>query len=102
MTFQKILLFLLFLDIFRIQDILSFLLFLDIFCIKKCLETVKQQNPLKYSKNLVNSPVSMHSLLGKVRRSEGWNIGRLECWNVGRSEGWKVKVMKGFCPFPKS
>ena len=26
---------------------------------QKCLETVKQQNPLKYSKNLVNSPASL-------------------------------------------
>ena len=69
-------------------------MFIDTFRIQKCLETVKRQNPLKYSKNLVNSPVSRHCLLGKVGRLEGLKVGRLE--------GWKVQVMKGFCPFPKS
>ena len=47
MTFQGILLFLLFLDTFCIQDIWSFLLFIDTFRILKCLETIKRQNPLK-------------------------------------------------------
>ena len=58
MTFQGILLFLLFPDIFRIKGILSFLLFLDTF-----------------------------GNGWKIRRSEGWKIGRLECWKVGRSKG---------------
>ena len=57
---------------------------------------------IPYSKELVNSPVSRHCLLGKVGRLEGLKVGILECWKVGRSEGWKVQVMKGFCPFPKS
>ena len=35
-------------------------MFIDTFRIQKCLETVKRQNPLKYSKNLVKSPVSGH------------------------------------------
>ena len=39
---------------------------IDTFCNQKCVETVKQQNPLKYSKNLANSPVSIHCLLGSV------------------------------------
>ena len=67
-----------FLDALRIQRIWLFLMFIDTFCNKKCLETVKQQNPLKYSKNLVNSPVSRHCLLGKVGRLEGWKIGRFK------------------------
>ena len=31
-----------------------------------CLETVKRQNPLEYSKNLVKSPVSGHFPYSKV------------------------------------
>ena len=49
-----------FLDALRIQRIWLFLMFIDTFCNKKCLETVKQQNPLKYSTNLAKSPVSGH------------------------------------------
>ena len=67
-----------FLDAFRIQRIWLFIMFLDTFHNQKCLETVKRQNPLKYSKNLVNSPVSRHCLLGKVGRLEGLKVGRLE------------------------
>ena len=78
-----------FIDTFRIQKCLetvkrqnplrySNLLFLDTFRIQKCPERVKRQNPLKYSKNLVNSPVSRHCLLGKVGRLEGLKVGRLE------------------------
>ena len=52
-------------------------MFLDTFRNQKCLETVKQQNPLKYSENLVNSPVSRPSLLEKVRRLEGLKVGML-------------------------
>ena len=63
---------------FRIQGIWSFLLFPDTFRIQKCLETVKQQNPLKYSKNLVNSSVSRHCLLGKVGMLEGLKIRRFK------------------------
>ena len=69
---------------------------------RKCLETEKRQNPMKYSKNLVNSPVSRHCLLGKVGRLEGLKVGMLEGLNVGRLEDRKVQVMKGFCHFPKS
>ena len=54
------------LEIMTFQVIRSFLLFLDTFRIQKCLETEKLQNPLKHSKNLANSPVSIHCLLGKV------------------------------------
>ena len=74
---------------FFYQRIWPNLLFLGTFRIQKCLETVKWQNPLKYSKNLVNSPVSRHCLLGKVGRLEGLKVGRLEGWNVGRLEGQK-------------
>ena len=83
-----------FLDALRIQRIWLCLMFIDTFRNQKCLETVKRQNSLKYSKNLVKYPVFINSLLGKVGRLEGWNIGRLE--------DWKVQVMKGFCPLPKS
>ena len=69
-------------------------MFLDTFHNQKCLETVKRQNPLKYSKNLVNSPVSRHCLLGKVGRLEGLNVGILEGWNVGRLEDRKVERFK--------
>ena len=55
-------------DTFRIQRIWSNLLFLDTFHNQKCLETVKRQNPLKYSKNLVKSPVSGHLPYSKVSR----------------------------------
>ena len=51
-------------------------MFIDTFGIQKCLETVKQPNPLKYSKNLVKSPVSGQCLLGKVGRLEGLKVGR--------------------------
>ena len=70
MTFQGILLFLLFPDTFRIQGILSFLLFLDTF-----------------------------GKSWKIRRLEGWKIGRLEGRKVGKLEGWKVKVI-GFVISP--
>ena len=73
---------------FRIQRIWSFPMFIDTFRNQKCLETVKRQNPLKYSKNLVNSSVSGHCILGKVGRLEGLKAGRLE--------DRKVQVMKGF------
>ena len=79
-------------------------MFIDTFRIQKCLETVKRQNLLKYSKNLVKSPVSghfpyskvprnskttilpvsRHCLLGKVGRLEGLKVGRLEGWKIGR------------------
>ena len=55
-----------FLDAFRIQRIWLFIMFLDTFHNQKCLETVKRQNPLKYSKNLVTSPVSGHLPYSKV------------------------------------
>ena len=61
-----------------IQRIWSNLLFLYIFRLQKCPERVKQQNPLKYSKNLVNSSVSRHCLLGKVGILEGLKIGRFK------------------------
>ena len=77
---------------FCIQRIWSFLMFIDTFRIQKSLETVKRQNPLKYSKNLANSPVSRHCLLGKVGRLEGLKVGRLEVWIVGRLEDRKVQV----------
>ena len=67
-------------------------MFIDTFRIQKCLETVKQQNPLKYSKNLVNSPVSRHCLLGKVGRLEGLKVGRLEGWKVGRRKARREKL----------
>ena len=67
-------------------------MFLDTFHNQKCLETVKRQNPLKYSKNLVNFPVSRHCLLGKAGRLEGLKVGRLEVWIVGRLEDRKVQV----------
>ena len=73
-------------------------MFIDTFRIQKCLETVKRQNPLKYSKNLVNSPVSRHCLLGKVGRLEGLKVGILECWKVGRLEG---SSNEGVLSFPK-
>ena len=57
-----------FLDAFRIQRIWLFIMFLDTFHNQKCLETVKRQNPLKYSKNLVKSPVSGHFPYSKVSR----------------------------------
>ena len=76
-----------FLDALCIQRIWLCLMFIDTFRNQKCLETVKRQNSLKYSKNLVKYPVFINSLLGKVGRLEGWNIGRLECWKVGRLEG---------------
>ena len=95
---------------------------------QKCLETVKRQNPLKYSKNLVNSPVSRHIPYSKVSRNsettisleimtfqeillfllfqdnfgKGWKIRKSEGWKIGRLECWKVQVMKGFRIFPKS
>lgn len=69
---------------FCIQRIWSFLVFKDTFRNQKCLETVKRQNPLKYSKNLVKPSVSGHFPYSKVSRKS------------------KVKVMKGFFPFPKS
>ena len=50
MTFQGILLFLLFLDTFHIQGDLSFPLFPDTFRIQKCVETGKRQNPLHEQK----------------------------------------------------
>ena len=56
---QRIWSFVSFIASFRTQRNWSFPCFLT-FCSRKCLETVKQQNPLKYSKNLVNSPVSGH------------------------------------------
>ena len=76
-------------------------MFIDTFRNQKCLETVKRQNPLKYSKNLVKSPVSGHCILGMVGRLQGLRVGILEGWNVGRLEDRKVQVMKGFCRFPK-
>ena len=71
-----------FLDTFRIQEIWSFQcflthlyskelvisMFLDTFHNQKCLKTVKRQNPLNYSKNLVISPVSGHFTYSKVSR----------------------------------
>ena len=60
-------------------------MFIDTFRNQKCLETVKQQNPLKYSKNLVNSPVSRHCLFWE--RLEDWKVGMLEGWKIGRLEG---------------
>ena len=77
-------------------------MFKDTFRNQKCPERVKRQNPLKYSKNLANSPVSRHCILGKVGRLEGLKVGRLEGVKVGKLEGWKVQLMKEFCPFPKS
>ena len=65
MTFQGILLFLLFLDTFCIQKILSFLLFPDTF----------------------GKGWKVRMLVGwKVRRLEGWKAGRLKCWRVGPLE----------------
>ena len=57
-----------FLDTFRTQRNWSFLMFIDTFRNQKCLETVKRQNLLKYSKNLVKSPVSGHLPYSKVSR----------------------------------
>ena len=54
--------------LFCIQRIWSFLMFIDTFRIQKCLETVKRQNPSRYSKNLVKSPVSGHFPYSKVSR----------------------------------
>ena len=108
---QRNWLFLTFIATFRTQRNCLFPCFLTLlysknfvfsYVIQKCPEREKRQNPLKYSKNLVNSPVSRHCLLGKVRRLEGRKVGRLEGWNVGRLEDLKVQVMKGFCCFPKS
>ena len=80
MTFQGILLFLLFPDTFRIQGILSFLLFLDTF----------------------GKSWKIRRLEGwKVGRLEGRKVGRLEGWKVGRLESWKVKVI-GFVISPVS
>ena len=84
-----------FIATFRAQRIWSNLLFLDTCRIQKCPERVKRQNPLKYSKNLVNSPVSRHCLLGKVGRLEGLKVGRLEDWKVGMLEGWKIGRLEG-------
>ena len=96
---------------------------IDTFHNQKCLETVKQQNPLKYSKNLVKSPVSGHFPYSKVSRNsettksleimtfqeillfllfldtfgKGWKIRRSEGWKIGRLEfleGRKVQVPK--------
>ena len=78
MTFQRSLLFLLFLDTFRVQT---------------CPETVKRQNPLKYSKNLVKSPVSGHFPYSKVSGNSK-TTKSLEIWE--RLEDWMVQVMKGF------
>ena len=52
-----------FLDALHIQRICLFLMFIDTFRNQKCLETVKRQNSLKYSKNLVKYPVFINSLL---------------------------------------
>ena len=75
---------------FRTQKIWLFLMFIDTFHNQKCLDTVKRQNSLKYSKNMVNSRVSRHCLLGRVGRLEGLKVGILEGWNVGRLEDRKV------------
>ena len=50
---------------------------------------------MKYSKNLVNSPVSRHCILGKVGRLEGLDVGMLECWKVEMLEGWKIGRLEG-------
>ena len=79
---QRIWSFLMFPDTFRTQRIWSFQcflthlyskelvisMFLDTFHNQKCLKTVKRQNPLNYSKNLVISPVSGHFTYSKVSR----------------------------------
>ena len=62
---------------FCIQRIWSFLMFIDTFRIQKCLETVKRQNPLKYSKNLVNSPVSRHFLYMCVTKMLTFRIQKI-------------------------
>ena len=76
----------------RIQKCPERVLFLDTF------EYVKRQNPLQYSKNLVNSPVSRHCLLGKVGRLEGWKVGILEGWKIRSLEG---SSNEGVLSFPK-
>ena len=84
------------------QGILLFLLFLD---------------KIPYSKNSVVPPVSRHFSYSrfflfllfldtfgkgwKIRRLEGWKIGRLEGRKVGKLEGWKVKVI-GFVISPSN
>ena len=78
-----------------------------------CLETVQGQNPLKHSKNLVNSPVSRHFPYLKVSRNSEMTksfeimtfqgillfflfldtigkVVKLEGLKVGRFEGWNV------------
>ena len=77
-------------------------MFMDTFRIQKCLETVKRQNPLKYSKNLVKSPVSGHFPYSKVSRNSETTkspeiltlvvppVSRHFWGKVGRLEGWKV------------
>ena len=44
---------------------------------------------------MVKSPVSIHSLLGKVGRLVGLKVGILEGWNVGRSEGSSNEAAAG-------
>ena len=99
-------------------------MFIDTFRIQKCLETVKRQNPLKYSKNLVKSPVSGHFPYSKVSRNsettksleimtfqeillfllfldtfgKGWKIRRSEGWKIGRLEG---SSNEGLLSFPQ-
>ena len=99
-------------DTFRIQRIWSFLMFIDTFRNQKCLETVKRQNPLKYSKNLVKFPVSGHFPYSKVSRNSE-TTKSLEImtfqeillfllfpdtfgkgWKIRRSEGQKVVRFK--------
>ena len=89
-----------------------------------CLETVQGQNPLKHSKNLVNSPVSRHFPYLKVSRNsemtksfeimtfqgillfllfldtfgKGLKIRRYEGWKIGRLEG---SSNEGVLSFPK-
>ena len=95
-------------------------MFLDTFHNQKCLKTVKRQDPLNYSKNLVISPVSGHFPYSKVSRKSkttkslevfkefgqfscfltlyfgnGWKITRSEGWNIGRLECWKIVRLEG-------
>ena len=89
-------------------------MFKDTFRNQKCLETVKQQNPLKCSKSLVKSPVSGHFPYSKVSRNSektksleimtfqeillfllfldtfGKKVRRSEGQKARRLEGWKV------------
>ena len=55
---------------------------LDTFRNQKCLETVKQQNPLnnEFSRDLV------------IEMLEGWKMRRLEIWNIQK--------FRGLCHFP--